>query len=187
MIELKIGIVSDTHGDVGAWEKAWDYLKNTDFILHAGDVLYHGAFNPILPSYSPRKLAEVLNQLSVPLYVARGNCDSDVDQLALDYPLESPYLHLVLPGGSILVHHGHLKDENSLLELAKKTQAKLVISGHTHLYGAKMVNGVMFLNPGSPSLPKEDRPPTISLYQDGYLNIIDIDSGERLLSSELEI
>lgn len=184
---MKIGIVSDTHGDVAAWEKAWDYLKDADFILHAGDVLYHGAFNPILPSYNPRELAEVLNQLSVPLYIARGNCDSDVDQLALEYPLESPYLHLVLSGGSILAHHGHIKDEVSLLRLAKKTQAKLVISGHTHLYEAKVVEGVMFLNPGSPSLPMGGRSPTISLYREGSLDILDINSGELLLSNRLEI
>lgn len=184
---MRIGIVSDTHGDIAAWERSWSYLKDVDFILHAGDVLYHGAFNPILPTYNPRKLAEILNQLRVPLYIARGNCDSDVDQLALEYPLESPYLHLVLSSGSVLVHHGHLKREESLLELAKKTRAKLVISGHTHLYEARLVDGVMFLNPGSPSLPKEGRPPTICLYQKGNLDILNINSGERLLSQKLEI
>jgi hypothetical protein len=184
---MKIGFVSDTHGDIGAWEKAWNYLKDCNFILHAGDVLYHGAFNPILKTYSPKALAETLNQLSVPIYFARGNCDSDVDTLALKYPLESPFLHLILSSGSILVHHGHRYSDDKLLSFAKKERARLVITGHTHLYRLEKRDKVIFLNPGSPSLPKENCPPTLALWEGGVLRIIDILKGEEVVSLPLKL
>ncbi len=184
---MKIGFVSDTHGDAGAWERAWPYLKDCDLILHAGDILYHGAFNPILKSYNPLKLAEILNQLPVPIYFARGNCDSEVDTLALEYPLESLILHVVSSKGNILVHHGHRYKEEKLASLAEKDGAKLVVTGHTHLYRLEKKKGLVFLNPGSPSLPKENRPPTVAFWAQGRLSIVNIESGEELVSLEVSL
>jgi hypothetical protein len=184
---MKIGFVSDTHGDIGAWKEAWNYLKDCNFLLHAGDVLYHGAFNPILKTYSPKDLAEALNQLPVPIYFARGNCDSDVDTLALKYPLESPFLHLILSNGSIIVHHGHRYSDDKLLSFAQKEKAKLVVRGHTHLYQLEERDGVVFLNPGSPSLPKENRPPTVALWEGGRLMIINISQGEEVASFPVDL
>lgn len=187
MVNLKIGFISDTHGDVAAFEEAFKILRDSDFIIHAGDVLYHGIFNPILKTYNPLKLAEKINQINVPLYIARGNCDSEVDRLALEIPFESNVVHIVSPNGKILVHHGHLYEKEKLFNWAKKDGSKLVVTGHTHLYMLEEKDGVVFLNPGSPSLPKEGREPSIAVYEDGEIYIKGLKSQKKLLSLHINL
>ena len=83
---MKIGIISDTHGCHERFSLAFDkYFKDADMIIHAGDVLYHGPRNPMLSNYNPAKLAEKLNSCSMPVVICRGNCDSEVDQMVLDF------------------------------------------------------------------------------------------------------
>lgn len=182
---MKIGLISDTHGDIKAWQELSTFLRELDLVVHAGDVLYHGIFNPILESYKPLLLAEEINRFPVPLYISRGNCDSDVDQLALNYPLASPYLLLRLEELTLLVHHGHIFSEKELLELAKKWKVNLVVSGHTHSYRLKKENGVLLVNPGSPSLPKENKPPTIAILKKGLVKIIRLKDGAVLEEASL--
>lgn len=174
---MKIGLISDTHGDIRAWQGLLAYLKELDLVVHAGDVLYHGIFNPILESYKPLLLAEELNRFPVPLCFVRGNCDSDVDQLALNYPLASPYLLLRLEEITLLAHHGHVFTEEELLKLAKKWKVNLVLTGHTHSYHLKKEDGVLLVNPGSPSLPKENKPPTFAMFSKGMVKIISLKDG----------
>ncbi len=177
---MKIGLISDTHGDLKAWQELSVYLREFDLVVHAGDVLYHGIFNPILESYKPLLLAEELNRFPAPLYFARGNCDSDVDQLALNYPLASPYLLLHFEELTLLVHHGHIFSEKDLLGLAKKWKVNLVLTGHTHSYHLKKKDSLLLVNPGSPSLPKENKPPTFASFTKGVVKIVSLRDGSVL-------
>lgn len=181
---MKIGIVSDTHGCVERWLIAYEkFLKHTDLIVHAGDVLYHGPRNPILKDYDPAKLAEALNQCAVPLLVAKGNCDSEVDALVLDLPIQAPYGYAMVNQFRIVVTHGHLLDDTQKLAQAKQLKADLFITGHTHVAQLYKEGQTFFLNPGSPSMSKrDDLCATIALVDDEKIEIIDIDSSAVLLS-----
>lgn len=179
---MKIGIVSDTHGSLTAWRMAYMLLKEADVIVHCGDVLYHGPRNPLPDGYQPRELAEELNGTTVPLLFAKGNCDAEVDQLLLDYPLESPYLHLITPDFKILFHHGHhFAPEEIPAKIARNYQ--VVVSGHTHLPGIQRFGSVITLNPGSPSLPKnQPQLPTVAMIDGRQLKILELHHGTVLES-----
>lgn len=148
---MKIGVVSDTHGGVDGFRRVLPFVVTCDLIVHAGDVLYHGPRNPLPEGYDPRALAELLNGLRVPLVLSRGNCDADVDQLLLKAPLLSPYAFLFVDGMKILVVH-------ELGNPLPPYPVDVVIFGHTHRWGLEAKEGILYLNPGSPTLPKDCEP-----------------------------
>jgi len=183
---MRIGLISDTHGDPAAWEKALAVLGDLDLVLHAGDVLYHGVFNPILPTYEPRRLADMLNAFTVPCVHARGNCDSEVDQLALDNHILSDFAFASAEGVRIIVCHGHKHSEEELAKLASRANVHMVLRGHTHEPGMPVIEGVTVVNPGSPCLPKQEgQVPTVGLLEDKKITIIDINSGDVYAEGEL--
>ena len=175
---MKIGVISDTHGSVQAWEKAYNnYLSKTDLIIHCGDLLYHGPRNPLPDGYKPNELCAIFNTLDKPIIFIRGNCDAEVDQMVLDYPLESPYAHIFTDRWRILAYHGH----HPSLPVKTIARYNLVLSGHTHLPGIKKENGVVYLNPGSPALPKnEEKTPTIAIIDENEIVIWNIKTGEAV-------
>lgn len=177
---MKIGIISDTHGCVARWTLAYEkFFKDADLIVHAGDVLYHGPRNPILDDYNPGKLAELLNACPVPIVCARGNCDSEVDAMVLDFPIQSPYGYAVFNQFRIVVTHGHLIDDEEKRTQAKQLRADLFITGHTHVAELRKEKSTFFLNPGSPSMSKrDDRRATIAIADDDKISIIDLDTDE---------
>jgi len=183
---MKIGIISDTHGCADRWQLAYEkFFQNADMILHAGDVLYHGPRNPMLADYNPALLAERLNQCPVPIVIAKGNCDSEVDTLVINMPMEAPYTHIMAEGRRILVTHGHRETQQQRETQAKQFKAALVVTGHTHLPVLVKKNETVFMNPGSPSLSKrEDGRATAAVATDDKIEIFDIDSGELLLLSD---
>lgn len=170
---MKIGVVSDTHGNVLAWKKLMDGpFAGAELILHAGDVLYHGPRNPMAEGYNPGLLAEALNSSRVPILIARGNCDSRVDQAVVDWPIMSPYVFTEISGLRIIVCHGDSLGRDGMLAMARRFRAGMVISGHTHIPLLEREEGIVLLNPGSPSLPKGDGIPTAALIYDGKVLII---------------
>jgi len=182
----RLGIISDTHGDAAVCEHIWKtYFKKVDLILHAGDVLYHGPRNPLPEGYNPQALAGLLNASPAPVLFARGNCDADVDQLVLDYPLQTPYLIIQLENLRIMVHHGTDLDKCQMLKMAQQFKLDLFISGHTHERTLVKDGQVILLNPGSPSLPKGDGIPSVALIEDGSIKIIDVRQGTILLTESL--
>jgi len=181
---LKIGVISDTHGDAASWRRIMEgVFRDVELIVHAGDILYHGPRNPLVEGYDPRELAGRINSCPVPVLFARGNCDAPVDQLMLNYPIQAPYLFLQVGDLRIMAHHGDGLDHAEMMRLARLYHAGVFISGHTHV--PALGNGrdveAVFLNPGSPSLPKGDSRPTAALMEceEGSLKIkiIHIDDG----------
>lgn len=176
--------MSDTHGDVSFWEYIKDLVEESDFIIHAGDVLYHGPRNPLPAGYNPSKLAELINN-SKPFFIAKGNCDADVDQLVLKYPISSPYIFLYLSSLKILVTHGENMEEDDLINLANKYSVDILIFGHIHTPVLKKKDKLILLNPGSPSLPKTSNK-TIALIESNKISIIDIVDKKEIQSLILE-
>lgn len=184
---MRIGIVSDTHGCPETWKTIFDaYLFSVDLILHAGDLLYHGPRNAIPAEYDPKNLAVELNRCPVPIIAASGNCDSEVDSMVIDFPIQSPYAHVLADGMNIVINHGHLLDGASRRDTARRYRASLFVTGHTHIAECFRDGDTVFLNPGSPSMSKrEDKKGTIALLEDRIVRVISIADGETLFTEKL--
>ncbi len=184
---MKIGVVSDTHGCLNTWRDIYvKYFAACDFVIHAGDVLYHGPRNKIPKEYNPRELAEELNSCPVPLIIAAGNCDAEVDGLVLDMPVQAPYAYVFADGRRIVVNHGHNLDEAGRWATAKKLRASLLITGHSHVPELAKKNGVILLNPGSPGMSKRpDGHGTVARIVNGKVEIIDIVTDAVIAAEEL--
>lgn len=184
---MKIGIISDTHGDAPAWQQAEANLRKegVDLLLHAGDVLYHGPRNPLVPGYDPARLAELLNKCPFPLLIARGNCDAQIDEELVKFPFQN---YILFQAGHlrILAHHGHLWPSERALLFAQSYGAKLCVSGHTHEASLVKEKGVTLFNPGSCSLPKGKFGPTFALLTGQKIRLLDLFTGEALKEETLE-
>lgn len=143
-------IISDIHGSK---ERLKDVLSTTldyDGVILVGDSLYHGPRNPILEDYDPSGVADILNSISVPILGVRGNCDAEVDQMLLHFPMMQDFTILNNYDKNIFITHGHIYEPKD----APLTRANIFISGHTHLPGFNKEKDVLCVNPGSISHPK---------------------------------
>lgn len=186
---MKIGVMSDTHGYENRVALALKkFFSDADLILHAGDILYHGPNNPNfgVEGYNPKALANMINALKIPFVAARGNGDSEVDQLVLEVPIQAPYAYVFAGGKRIVINHGHLlptdKDKD---ETAAHFRADIFITGHIHKPVLEKRGGTIFLNPGtvSPYLTNHpDKRTSIALITDDKIQVLDLDTGEVLMS-----
>lgn len=172
---MRIGIVSDTHGSLTAFKKALEALGPCDFILHAGDILYHGPRNPLPEGYDPRELAQTINRLEIPFIAAAGNCDAPIDQVLIDFPIQAPYALFCTEKLRVLINHGHEKSVEELVDLASRWRMDILVTGHTHVKRLERTNGLLIVNPGSCSLPKDGIPSAAVMDENGIklINILD--------------
>ncbi len=178
---MKIGIIADTHGNLAGWQRAVEWFGDVDLIVHCGDVLYHGPkFEPV-EGYAPRDLAAAINAMPVPVLIARGNGDSDVDQLVLEVPLQSPCVFAQVEGLRILAGHGHIQTSEELVALARKWDIHLLLTGHSHVPSVSHHGGVVHVNPGTVTYPLATdealRRRTCAMFADGQVSHYDIDDG----------
>lgn len=148
---MKLLIASDLHGSAYYTEKLLQAIEaeNPDKVLLLGDLLYHGPRNDLPRDYAPKQVMEMLNSIKEKLLCVRGNCEAEVDQMVLDFPVLAEYALLFLSGRTIYAIHGH---KNLDLPFSK---GDLVLSGHTHVPKFEEKDGICFANPGSVSIPKE--------------------------------
>jgi putative phosphoesterase len=181
--------MSDTHGDIKAVSCALEVLNDADLLIHCGDMFYHGLFNMIKDSYDPLELSKIINSVKKPIIYARGNCDSEVDQLALDFNILDPVRFFFHEDNILYIHHGDKKGDNELQDLSRKFKFNIAVSGHTHIPRIERKNALIFINPGSPSLPKGGFPPTVGEinFNENMINIINIDTGEVLKTEKINI
>lgn len=185
---MKIGVISDTHGCQEHWARAYDkFFRDADFIIHVGDVLYHGPRNPMLEDYNPAGLAEKINACPQPVLICKGNCDSEVDQLVLHTPIQSPYVHTFADGCHIVAVHGHTVEGDADKDaMAAAIRADIFINGHVHVNVLEKRGNTVFLNPGSPSLSKrEDGRQTCAVINEDKIQIFDINSEEVVMELAL--
>src|SRR6056297_1258867 len=107
----KIVIISDLHGNLKAWKEAKKYFVGANLIINAGDVLYHGARNPLTDGYNTELLVTELNNSNLNLMMVKGNVDALVDDWVLPYPLPE-YALIDREGVRIIVYHGYQHEYN---------------------------------------------------------------------------
>ena len=153
---MKIGVMSDTHGSLPYFEKALDLLKDCDVLFHIGDVLYHGPRNDLPEGYNPKGVIKEINNLDN-IIIVRGNCDAEVDQMVLEFPIMADYAMITEGDLNIFVTHGHHFNEKKLPPMFEKTQEGLILlHGHTHVPVCRVHESYTYMNPGSVSIPKEN-------------------------------
>ena len=182
---MKIGVISDTHGNVAAFRKALEVFDGADMIIHAGDVLYHPPRLACGDDYDIPAFVEELNGLSIPIIIAQCNCDPQVYEELLNIPVQSPYAYVSREKLSILASHGHLLSREKMIEQGKRYRADYFISGHTHMPVLEDVDGLVLMNPGSPAISKYEADgrviPTVGLITETGASIIDLYTGETIL------
>lgn len=171
---MKIFFLSDIHGSLPALEAALGYYDHEGFelLVLLGDLLNYGPRNGLCKGLDPVKVAERLNAHAGHIVAVRGNCDSEVDGMLLDFPTESTYSLIADGGRRFFVTHGHVYNEK---RLPKGPSCDVFVYGHTHLprlEAADHLNGrPAILNPGSPTFPKGGNPPSFATYENSVLTL----------------
>ena len=155
---MKWMIASDLHGSAYYCRKMLEAFERegADRLFLLGDLLYHGPRNDLPREYAPKEVIPLLNEKKEKLLCVRGNCDAEVDQMVLEFPVMADYA--VLPVGRRLIYatHGHIYHVKNLPPLAP---GDVLLHGHTHVPAwTEFGQGNLYLNPGSVSIPKEDSP-----------------------------
>ena len=155
---MKWMIASDLHGSSYYCRKMLEAFERegADRLFLLGDLLYHGPRNDLPREYAPKEVIPLLNGKKEKLLCVRGNCDAEVDQMVLDFPILADYA--VLPVGQRLIYatHGHIYHVKNLPPLAP---GDVLLHGHTHVPAwTEFGQGNLYLNPGSVSIPKENSP-----------------------------
>jgi putative phosphoesterase len=151
---MKLMIASDLHGSykyAKQMKERYEIEKPEKLIL-LGDLLYHGPRNDLPEEYAPKSVIAMLNEMKEELLCVRGNCEAEVDQMVLEFPVLADYMILYLEGHMIFVTHGHTWNTKNLPPLKK---GDVLLHGHTHIPELKKLGcGTVIFNPGSVSLPK---------------------------------
>lgn len=158
---MNLFFLSDIHGSLTRLECALQHFERGDYDLLAlgGDLLNYGPRNGLSEGLDAPGVAARLNGLGDRIVAVRGNCDSEVDQMMLDFPMMADYAMIAAGGRRILLTHGHLTPAGG----AKWPAVDLIVSGHTHLWRLEGADGgPARLNPGSPTFPKGGCPPTFA-------------------------
>lgn len=180
---MKLFIISDIHGSLYYLKKVMEIFErgNYDKLVILGDELYHGPRNPLPRDYSPKDVIEILNQYRDKIIAVRGNCDSEVDQMVLNYPLMSDYSMIYLGKRRVFLTHGHLYNIDNPLPMS---QGDILLYGHFHIPMIEEREGIYFFNPGSISLPKNNSKNSFAILEENRFTIKDL---EENIVAEVEI
>ena len=183
---MKWMIASDLHGSAHFCRELLEAYRRerADRLILLGDVLYHGPRNDLPLEYNPKAVIELLNPLSDSILCVRGNCDSEVDQMMLDFPVMSDYSELVTDGQRFFLTHGHLWNSGNMPPLPSGT---VFAHGHTHIPVIEVNgDGNVIFNPGSISLPKQGFMQTFGFFDGRTLSVRKLSDGTELLSKVLQ-
>ena len=173
---MKLMIASDIHGSAYWCERllAAYRREGAEKLLLLGDVLYHGPRNDLPRDYAPKRVIAMLNGMKNEILCVRGNCDTEVDQMVLEFPILADYCILFAAGRTVYATHGHVYNESQLPPLSK---GDVLLHGHTHVPKCTEHEDYLYLNPGSVSIPKEDSPNGYMTLEDGVILWKHIDGG----------
>ena len=174
---MKWLIASDLHGSAYYCKQllaAFD-REGADRMILLGDLLYHGPRNDLPRDYDPKAVTALLNDRQGDILAVRGNCDADIDQVVLQFPIWADYALLSEGKRLIFVTHGHLFDLDHLPPLHA---GDIILHGHTHVPACEVRDGVTYLNPGSLSMPKADSPHGYMILEDGVFLWKELETGE---------
>ena len=182
---MKFIIASDIHGCAPACRKLLDSFaaSGADRLILLGDLLYHGPRNDLPEGYDPKAVITMLSEYADRLFCVRGNCDTEVDQMVLPFPIMAETALLFVDGREWFACHGHRTGANpSTGDLPRLPASSVILSGHTHVpVLEENADGILLFNPGSVSIPKGGFPASYGVYEDGKFAVRSLD-GELILA-----
>ena len=168
---IKLMIASDIHGSAYYCKKMLEAFdrEQAERLLLLGDILYHGPRNNLPKEYDPKEVIKMLNERKNRIFCVRGNCDTEVDQMVLEFPILADYAVIPTANRLIYVTHGH---HFNLKQLPPLQPGDILLHGHTHIPAWESFgDGNLYLNPGSVSIPKEGNPPTYAILENSRFTI----------------
>ena len=177
---MKFIFFSDIHGMASTLEQLLTHADSlqADNLVILGDILYHGPRNGVPDVYDPSKVVELLNARKNSILAVRGNCDCEVDQMLLEFPIMADYSEIICDEQRFFLTHGHLWNENRQPDVPAGT---ILVHGHTHVPMLKTcTSGLTIFNPGSISLPKSGYPRSFGFYDGNQLTVRKLDDGSVL-------
>ncbi len=177
---MKYIVASDIHGSA-YWCRLFAERcreEKPEKVILLGDLLYHGARNPLPREYGTLACAEILNGMKEDILCIRGNCDSQVDTLVLEFPVEADFAFLPVAGRTVIFAHGHLTP-------ACLKKGDVLVNGHFHVPAFEERENCTYLNCGSVSIPKDGSPHSYLVIEDGTLLWKDVGTGEIFLRGKL--
>ena len=177
MLYMRLMIASDIHGSAVFCRRMFERYDEemADRLILLGDLLYHGPRNDLPEGYAPKEVIELLNGRAEELLCVRGNCEAEVDQMVLTFPVMAEYALLPLKKNVIYITHGHKTGVTNPPPLKK---GDILLHGHTHIPACEEHGTFTYLNPGSVSIPKEGSPRSYMILEDGRFVWKMLDSGE---------
>ncbi len=163
---MKYMIASDIHGSAYYCEKLLKRFREekADRLLLLGDLLYHGPRNDLPEGYAPKKVIDLLNDYQDVILCVRGNCEAEVDQMVLEFPVMADYCMLSEGKTLIMATHGHVYNLDNPPKLKK---GDILLHGHTHVPANVATDTFRYLNPGSVAIPKEQSPHSYMIFAEG--------------------
>ena len=171
-------IASDLHGDAACVERLLARYRESgaEKLILLGDLLYHGPRNDLPEGYAPKRVIELLNGVKNELLCVRGNCDTEVDQMVLEFPILADYAYLSVDDLSIFATHGHTHNTKNPPSLKAR---EILLHGHTHVPVVESFgNENFYINPGSTSIPKENSPKSYLILENSRFAWYDLDGRE---------
>lgn len=174
---MKLMIASDIHGSKYFCEKLIEKFKteNADKLLLLGDLLYHGPRNNLPKDYDTKAVYDLFNGIKDKILCVRGNCDSEVDQMVLEFPITADYAWVDVDNVRIFATHGHIfsKENPPLLK-----KGDILLYGHFHVPEVSEYENFTYINPGSVSLPKENSHNSYLVLENKKFLWKDVETGE---------
>lgn len=171
---MKYLLVSDIHGCLPALEQVLDFFERNryDMLCILGDILNYGPRNRIPEGIDPKGIVERLNAMKDRIIAIRGNCDAEVDQMLLEFPIMADYAVVVDEGRRLFLTHGHVYNEQNRPTL----NHDIFVYGHTHLWKLESTDaGDTICNLGSITFPKGGNEPTFATYENGCMTVLRLD------------
>ena len=181
---MRLLIASDLHGSLESLRFLLGQARELqpDLLVLLGDLVYHGPRNHIPYEYTPDSVIEQLNAVKDRLLCVRGNCDAEVDQMVLDFPVLADYGVMFYKDHLIYITHGHIFNKENM---PKMHDGDMILAGHTHVPACDQVGECLYLNPGSVSIPKEGSAHSYMIIDDSGLSWMDLESGDCYKKIEL--
>lgn len=181
---MKLMFASDIHGSLPATERVLERFAQSgaQWLVILGDVLNHGPRNALPEGYAPAQVAERLNSVAQRIIAVRGNCDSEVDQMLLHFPITAPWQQVLSERYRLFLTHGHLYSPDNLPPLAA---GDVLAYGHTHIPVAEKRGDVFLFNPGSVSIPKGGFAASYGMLEDDRLQVFALNDNQVIAEAAI--
>lgn len=170
---MKLFIASDIHGSAKWCRRMLEAFDKSgaERLVLLGDILYHGPRNDLPEEYAPKEVIALLNQLKERIICVRGNCDTEVDQMVLEFPILADYAWIFDGETRIFATHGHKFSPDSPPPLCK---GDVLLYGHTHIPENELHGEFRAVNPGSVAIPKNGSNYSAIIYESGKFTHIEL-------------